>query len=84
MARPSNYRETHTLAADVPYRNADKTGGATHSSDGILHRGRVVWSQGQPQDPSAAGSVTVYAEGVGLIELPADVLSQDRLTGLRR
>lgn len=85
MAKPSNYRETHTLVEDVTYQHADKAGGATHASEGILRQGRVVWSQGQAQQASnALESVTVYAEGVGLIDLPADVLSGDRLTSLRR
>ena len=85
MAKPGNYRETHTLVEDVTYQHADKAGGATHASEGILRQGRVVWSQGQAEPvQDARERVTVYAEGVGLIDLPADVLSGDRLTGLRR
>ena len=85
MAKPSNYRETHTLVEDVTYQHADKSGGATYASEGILRQGRVVWSQGQVERaPDALQSVTVYAEGVGLIDLPKEVLSDDRLTSLRR
>ena len=62
--------------ADVPYRGANKIGGGTQAGDGILRKGRVVWSQAQQRELDSCVPVNVYAEGLGLIDLPAEVLSR--------
>lgn len=84
MSKPNDYRETHIITEDVSYQNANKAGGGTQASQGILRQGRVVWSQGQELHADPINNVTVYAEGIGIIDLPAEALSKDRLTSLRR
>lgn len=81
MAKPAEYREAYALVADVPYRNAGKASSTeTHASKGVLQRGRVVWSQPQLERSEAAACITVYAEGVGIIDLPLDTLLLNQST----
>ena len=74
MARPSDYRETHTIRTDVAYKEADKSDGGTQAGEGVLRPGRVVWTKAHSQE-RYSGPVKVYAEGIGLVELPAEALS---------
>lgn len=68
MTKPIEFRETYVLATDVSYRNTDSDTSGTHSSEGTLHQGRVVWLESRPR-PTEQASVTAFAEGVGLVTL---------------
>ncbi len=71
MTKPSDYRRTYVLAMDVPYRNHEQHTTATHASQGVLHRGRVVWLQHDVPGQDQSAQVSAFAEGVGIVVLDA-------------
>ncbi len=78
MTKPTEYRETYMLAADVPYRNTGSPVKGTHAGEGTLHRGRVVWLQENPPAINGETQVSAYAEGVGLVVLASNSIQPVR------
>ena len=76
MAKPSEYRDIYVLNTDVTYQDAAKaSAGDTFNSHGVLERGRVVWAP--PRAASAdPATVSVYAEGVGVVTLAPECLQR--------
>ncbi len=67
--KPDEYRDVRIISRDTPYQVEDLQLKGTHSVEGTLQAGRVVWAK-QGGGFSASGSlVPVYAEGVGIIFL---------------
>lgn len=70
MTKPNEYRKTYVVSTDVAYRQTPAAEKGTHSGEGMLHIGRVVWLE---NDPQAAGvQVPAYAEGVGVVLLASE------------
>ena len=73
MSKPENWTEQCIVSEDTPYTGAEKVSqDNTHSGDGMLQSGRVVWKQ--VSDGSAGGLVTVYADGIGLVSINSSAL----------
>ncbi len=72
MSKPTEFRHIYILTADIPYSNADKSGGGTQNSEGMLLAGRVVYLSAPP----AADQVPAYAEGLGIVAVKAEALAR--------
>ncbi|GAC1362126.1 MAG: hypothetical protein NVSMB3_10350 [Acidobacteriaceae bacterium] len=71
MTKPNDYRAIYILATDTSYQNTGTTTKGTHSGEGTLHKGRVVWLREDTVTVEQDSPVSVYAEGVGLVLLNA-------------
>lgn len=78
MTKPNDFRETYILGMDVAYQNTNTSTKGTHSGEGVLHRGRVVWLQGSVEGVDEETEVTAYAEGVGIVALSSGCLDRAR------
>ncbi len=76
MTKPNEFRKTYMVSTDVAYRNTNAARKGTHSSEGTLARGRVVWLENDPQ-PNGE-KVEVYAEGVGVVLLASEAVQPAR------
>jgi hypothetical protein len=77
MSKPNSFRETYLINEDTAYSGAnDVHGGDGQLSEGLLHRGRVVWLEHNPQSEEKSTAVPVYAEGIGVILLRAGCLDR--------
>jgi hypothetical protein len=80
MSKPNSFRETYLLNEDTAYSGADDVhGGDGQLSEGLIHRGRVVWLELDPPSEDEGTNVPVYAEGIGVILLRAGCLDRARL-----
>ena len=67
--KPDEYRDVRIISRDTPYQVEDLQLKGTHSAEGTLQAGRVVWAK-HGENPSASESlIPVYAEGVGIVFL---------------
>ncbi len=71
--KPADYRQGCVVQQDTPYK-VEKSDQSTHSSEGVLRIGRVVWIQRKPEEPMDQATITAYAEGVGLVSLDPKLL----------
>ncbi len=78
MTKPNEYRKTYVLSTDVPYSNTNDSRKGTHASEGMLHTGRVVWLEKDPQPTDGFVQVAAYAEGVGVVMLTPDAVQPVR------
>lgn len=74
MTKPNEFRKTYVLSTDVSYHASQEQKG-THAGDGMLHQGRVVWLENDPQ-PNI--EVAAYAEGVGVVLLAPEAVQPVR------
>ncbi len=74
--KPQNYRESCTVTRDIHYEVGQEPGKGTHSGSGTLHKGRVVWIQKPLSESANEPSVSVYAEGVGIVSLDPACLTR--------
>jgi hypothetical protein len=80
MSKPKSFRETYLLNEDTAYSGADDVrGGDGQLSEGLIHRGRVVWLEHDPPSEDKGTNVPVYAEGIGVILIRAGCLDRARL-----
>jgi hypothetical protein len=81
MVRPEAFQQPYIALQNVPYLCGDDPSKA--GSGGVLSRGKTVWARQSDASQSAAGSITAYVEGVGLISVNprALVRSDIRLKG---
>ncbi len=75
MEKPSEYQQTYVLSMDVEYNNAGAAIRGTHSSQGLLSQGRVVWLREDPH-PATETPVPAYAEGVGIVMLAPEAVKR--------
>lgn len=78
MTKPNDYRATYIVSTDVPYHNSEASTKGTHSGDGTLCRGRVVWLQNEADASNKDAPVSAYAEGVGLVLLASGCIEPAR------
>ena len=74
--KPQDYRESCTVMRDTHYEVGEASSKGTHSGSGTLHKGRVVWIQKSLSESAHEPSVSVYAEGVGIVSLDPGCLSR--------
>jgi hypothetical protein len=72
--KQNEYRETYSLAQNAPYQIDDDAYKGTPWSGGVLNAGRVVYLDQQAGDKKLNGSVSAYAEGIGVISLDSRFL----------
>lgn len=72
--KPSQYRETYTLARNAPYQIDDEAYKGTPWNGGVLNIGRVVFLNKQAAEKKPIGSVSAYADGIGVISLDSRFL----------
>jgi hypothetical protein len=75
--KQKEYRETYSLAQNAPHQIDDDASEGTPWSGGVLNAGRVVLDQ-QAGDKRPNGSVSAYAEGIGVISLDSRFLSEHK------
>jgi hypothetical protein len=71
MQPPPQFRKMYLIADDIPYRAEESSYKGTHPSQGVLHKGRVVWLERKIEGMDADATVSAYAEGVGVVLLAA-------------
>ncbi len=67
--KPNEFRKSYVLSTDVPYNTGGAANKGTHSGEGMLHQGRVVWLADDPRSADGSEQVPAYAEGVGVVLL---------------
>jgi hypothetical protein len=72
--KQKEYRETYSLTQNAPYQIDDDAYKRTPWSGGVLSAGRVVYLYQQAGDEKPDGSVSAYAEGIGVISLDSRFL----------
>jgi hypothetical protein len=72
--KPSQYCETYTLAQTAPYLIDDEVYKGTPWNGGVLKFGRVAFLNQQATERRPIGSVSAYAEGIGVISLDSRFL----------
>ncbi len=73
--RPAEYRHSCTVSKEVPYSVVDSASKGTHSGEGILNIGRVVWLDHKLESSSGGATCTAFADGIGLITVDPRSLS---------
>ncbi|MGI4827125.1 MAG: hypothetical protein ACRYFU_02895 [Janthinobacterium lividum] len=73
MNKPGSWTDQCVILEDTPYTQAEKVAqDNTHSAQGMLQCGRVVWRQATGD--VADGHITVYADGIGLVSVDSNSL----------
>jgi hypothetical protein len=62
--KPKEYRELYTLTRNAPYLTGE---GATPRCGGVLNIGKAVYLQEGAKEKRPSGSVSAYADGIGVI-----------------
>ena len=74
--KPNEYREVFILARNAPYQIDDGAPKGTPGNGGVLQSGRVIYLGQQAGEKKPTGSVSAYAEGIGVISLDPRFLTR--------
>ena len=75
MERPLIYRDSYVVDRNFPYERVELLATGQHLGGGVLGKGQRVWMQHEPQATTHRCAVSVYAEGIGIINLNPHCLS---------
>jgi hypothetical protein len=62
--KPKEYRDLYTVTRNAPYLTGE---GGTPRCGGVLNIGKAVYLQERSKEKRPGGSVSAYAEGIGVI-----------------
>jgi hypothetical protein len=69
--KPKEYRDLYTLTRNAPYLTSEP---GTPRCGGVLNTGKTVYLKQRVGEKRSRGSVSAYAEGIGVIQIDSRFL----------
>jgi hypothetical protein len=71
---PNEFRHEYVVLADTRFTVPDLLLKGTHSSEGMLEKGRVIWLRDKLRPDFPEHEVSAYADGAGVVIVDAQHL----------